>query len=62
MKIKMKLHRIYAIGSQFGGTKFGVEYSARHIGRDWFSYVDSCGKTVRLSVDKMEELFEIDCE
>lgn len=59
MKIKMKLNRVYKIGSQFGGTKFGVTYTALHIGGDWFSYVDSCGKTVRLSGDRLEELFEM---
>ncbi len=62
MKITMRMNRIYAVGTQFGGTKFGVWYRANHIGRDWFSYVDSHGKTVRLSGDKMEELFEIDRE
>lgn len=62
MRITMMLNRIYAIGSQFGGTKYGVWYTAHHIGGDWFSYVDSLGKTVRLSGDKIEELFEIDYE
>lgn len=59
MKITMKLNRIYEIGSTFGGTRFGVTYTAKHIGRDWFQYFDSHGVGVRISGDRLEEIFEI---